>query len=358
MAKNITSEAEVVCGLDLGDKVSRVCVLGKTSGEVLEESRIRMTPAGMRGRFEGVRRMRVAIEVGTHSPWVKELLEELGHEVIVANPRKVRLIGESRNKDDKLDAERLARLARVDPLLLSPVRHRGKEARADLGVARSRDALVKARTGLINHVRGSVKSFGGRVRKCGSDTFARVANDTLPDELRLALEPIVDTIASLTEKIRQYDKQIKKMVEERYPEAAHVQHIKGVGHLTALVYVLVLEYPERFRKSREVGPYLGMVPARRASGDSDPKLRITKGGDPYLRRLLVNAAHYILGPFGEDCDLRRYGLRIQQRGGAYAKQRAVIAVARKLAVLMHRLWITGEVYEPFYNQNKYEITAA
>ena len=173
-----------------------------------------MTPAGIRSRFEGVRRMRVAIEVGTHSPWVKELLEELGHEVIVANPRKVRLIGESRNKDDKLDAERLARLARVDPLLLSPVRHRGREARADLGVARSREALVKVRTDLINHVRGSVKPFGGRVRKCGSGAFAGVANDTLPDELRAALEPILDTIASLTEKIHQYDKQIEKMVKD------------------------------------------------------------------------------------------------------------------------------------------------
>jgi transposase len=270
----------------------------------------------------------------------------------------VRLIGESRDKSDKLDAERLARLARVDPLLLSPVRHRGKEARADLAIARSRDALVKVRTDLINHVRGSVKPFGTRIKSSSTGGFARVAHDAIPDELTVALRPVLETITALTAKIRQYDKQIERIIDERHPVAAHLEQIKGVGPLTALVYVLVVEDPERFAKSREVGPFLGLVPARRASGDSDPKLRITKSGDVYLRRLLVNAAHYILGPFGDDCDLRRYGLRIQQRGGAWAKQRAVIAVARKLAVLMHRLWITGEVYDPFYSLQKTTTTAA
>ena len=358
MAKNITGGIELVCGLDLGDKRSYVCTVDVASGEVMEESRIRTTPGAVRCRFGGMERMRVAIEVGTHSPWVKEELEEAGHEVIVANPRKVRLIGESRDKDDRMDAERLARLARVDPLLLSPVRHRGKEGRADLGIARSRDALVRARTDLINHVRGTVKPFGARIRSSSAGGFVQAAKDAIPDELKTALDPILETIGSLTSRIREYDKAIERVVEERYPVATHLQQIRGVGHLTALVYVLVLEDAERFSKSREVGPYLGLVPARRMSGDSDPRLRITKAGDVYLRRLLVNAAHYILGPFGEDCDLRRYGHRIQQRGGPYAKQRAVIAVARKLAVLMHRLWMTGEVYEPFHNHHDTEIEAA
>jgi len=352
MAKSITSGFEVVCGVDLGDKKSVACVIEMASGEVVEESQIRTTPAGMRRRFGGVGRMRIAIEVGTHSPWVSTLLQELGHEVVVANPRKVRLIGESRTKNDRMDAEYLARLARVDPRLLSPVTHRGVEARADLALVKSRDTLVRSRTMLINHVRGMVKPFGVRIRSSSAHGFARAAEGAIPEVLRAALDPVLEVIGSLTVKIREFDKTIERVVEERYPVAAHLQQIRGIGPLTSLAFVLILEDPDRFRKSRDVGPYLGMVPARRSSGESDPQLRITKAGDEFLRRLLVNAAHYILGPFGEECDLRRHGLRIAERGGKNAKKRAVVAVARKLAVLMHRLWVTGEVYDPFYNQQQ------
>lgn len=352
MLESITSGFEVVCGVDLGDKKSVACVIEMASGEVVEESQIRTTPAGMRRRFGGVGRMRIAIEVGTHSPWVSTLLQELGHEVVVANPRKVRLIGESRSKDDRMDAEYLARLARVDPRLLSPVTHRGVEARADLALVKSRDALVRSRTMLINHVRGMVKPFGVRIRSSSAHGFVGAAEGAIPEALKPALDPVLEVIASLTVKIREFDKTIEGVVEERYPVAAHLQQIRGIGPLTSLAFVLILEDPDRFRKSRDVGPYLGMVPARRSSGESDPQLRITKAGDGFLRRLLVNAAHYILGPFGEECDLRRHGLRIAERGGKNAKKRAVVAVARKLAVLMHRLWVTGEVYDPFYNQQQ------
>ncbi len=352
MLESITSGFEVVCGVDLGDKKSVACVIEMASGEVVEESQIRTTPAGMRRRFGGVGRMRIAIEVGTHSPWVSTLLQELGHEVVVANARKVRLIGESRTKNDRMDAEYLARLARVDPRLLSPVTHRGVEARADLALVKSRDTLVRSRTMLINHVRGMVKPFGVRIRSSSAHGFARAAEGAIPEVLRAALDPVLEVIGSLTVKIREFDKTIERVVEERYPVAAHLQQIRGIGPLTSLAFVLILEDPDRFRKSRDVGPYLGMVPARRSSGESDPQLRITKAGDEFLRRLLVNAAHYILGPFGEECDLRRHGLRIAERGGKNAKKRAVVAVARKLAVLMHRLWVTGEVYDPFYNQQQ------
>lgn len=350
MAESITMDVDVVCGVDLGDKTSWVCVLDREKGEVIEQAQIRTTPVGFRNRFSGGKRVRIAVEVGTHSPWVSELLEELGHDVVVANPRKVRLIGESRRKDDRIDAERLARLARVDPKLLSPVRHRGVEVRADLAVIKARDELVAVRTSLINHVRGTVKPFGVRIQSCSTHTFADRAMLSIPESLKPALEPVIEMISFLSKRIREYDRKIEEIVEVRYPEATHLKQIKGVGSLIALTFVLTLEDPERFRKSRSVGPFLGLVPALRASGDSNPQLRITKEGDPFLRKSLINGAHYILGAFGEDCDLRRYGLRIQQRGGKNAKKRAVVAVARKLAVLMHRLWITGEIYDPLYNK--------
>ena len=125
-----------------------------------------------------------------------------------------------------------------------------------------------------------------------------------------------------------------------------MRQVKGVGPITALAYGLTLENAEHFAKSRAVGPYLGLVPKQEDSGESQPQLGISKAGDTMVRKLLVGSAHYILGPFGPDTDLRGYGLRLCERGGKNAKKRAAVAVARKLAVLLHRLWVSGEVYEP------------
>jgi len=131
-----------------------------------------------------------------------------------------------------------------------------------------------------------------------------------------------------------------------------LKQVKGVGTQIALTYLLTIEDPHRFAKSRDVGCFLGLRPGRRDSGESQPQMHISKEGDPYLRTMLVQGAHYILGPFGADSDLRRWGLKLAARGGKNAKKRAVVAVARKLAVLLHRLWVTGEVYEPLHNSHK------
>jgi transposase len=338
-------------GVDLGDKFSEVYVLDQ-DGEVLEESRIPTTKSALKRKFAPLPPCRIAMEVGSHSRWASQCLKELHHEVIVADARKLRLIYENPRKDDRADSEYLARLARLDPKLLSPIYHRGKQAQAHLAILRSRDILVASRTKLINHVRGSVKSSGARLPSCSARSFHNKAPEHIPEDLQPALLPILDTIASLTHQIYAYDHQIQKLCEEDYPETKPMRTVSGVGYLTSLAYVLTLENPRRFPKSREVGPALGLVPRRDQSGEQDPQLHITKTGDPYLRRLLVHSAHYILGPFGEDCDLRRWGLKLAERGGKNAKKRAAVAVARKLAVLLHHLWVTGEVYEPFHNQRQ------
>src|SRR5687768_8468144 len=343
---------KVTAGLDLGDKYSYLCLIDTLSGEVIEEGRLRTTPETLRRRFASEPSLRIAIETGTHSPWASRVLEECGHEVLVANARKLRLIYANKRKTDEVDAENLARLARLDPKLLYPVRHRGEGSQAHMALIRSRQALVGCRTQLVNHVRGAVKSFGARLPKCPARSFHKRAPEHIPDALMPALGPILEQIGSLTERIREYDRKLQEISEERYPETKLLRQVEGIGPLTALTFVLTLEDPYRFEKSRSVGAYLGLVPARDQSGDSDPQKRISKEGDEMLRKLLVGSAHYILGPFGSDSDLRRHGQKIASRGAKNAKKRAAVAVARKLSVLLHSLWVSGEVYEPLRNTHR------
>ena len=344
----------MTAGLDIGDKYSYLCLIDSEDGQMIEEGRLRTTPEALRRRFASERPLRIAIEAGTHSPWVSRLLEECGHEVLVANARKLRLIYANKRKTDQIDAENLARLARLDPRLLYPLKRRGEDAQAHMALIRSRQALVDCRTQFVNHVRGAVKSFGHRLPKCPARSFHNRAPEHIPQALQPALEPILEQIGSLTQRIRDYERQLEKVSEEHYPETGLLRQVEGVGPLTALTFVLSLEDPYRFEKSRSVGAYLGLVPASDRSGESNPQKRISKEGEEMLRKLLVSGAHYILGPFGSDSDLRRHGQKIASRGGKNAKKRAAVAVARKLAVLLHSLWVSGEVYDPLRNTHRRE----
>jgi len=343
------NESAFSIGIDIGDKKSRYCILDAQGG-ILAEEALSTTQAEFTAYFSSIPKARIAIEVGTHSPWISALLESHGHTVYVANPRKMESIHKNRRKNDKVDARTLARLVRADPELLYPIRHRGVEVREDLVVLRARGALVSARTSLINSMRGLVKSVGERLPKCSAESFHNSVTDAIPERLGPALRPMLEQIQSLTAKIKEYDKLVDALAAKKYPETEVLRQVKGVGALTSLAFVLTIENPDRFEKSRDVGPYLGLVPKQDDSGDSSPQLRITKTGDMMVRRLLVGSGHYILGPFGEDCDLRRHGLKMAARGGKNAKRRAVVAVARKLGVLLHRPWRTGEVYEPLHNE--------
>jgi transposase len=332
-------------GLDLGDKTSRYYGLDQYGNET-KEGGVATTKKALTAVFGKMQRSRIALEVGTHSPWVSRLLESFGHEVIVANARRVRVISESNRKNDKMDAQLLARLARVDPELLYPIRHRGERAQEHLAMIRSRAALVDGRTGLINTVRGQAKSFGERLGVCDADQMRVEKLEKLPAGMRAALEPVLGMVEQMTEKIHEYDKQLAEIARQEYPETALLEQISGVGLLIALTFLLTLDDPTRFAKSRDVGAYLGLKPKQRDSGESQPQLSISKEGDVYLRRLLVQGAHYILSTRGPDTDLKRWGLKLAGSGSKKAKKRAVIGVARKLAVLLHVLWVSGEAYEP------------
>ena len=332
-------------GVDLGDKWSRYCILD-LQGETLSEGPLQTRQAELAEFFHALPSARVVIEVGTHSPWVQEVIAGEGHEVLVANPRLMEGSKRRKRKNDRIDAHKLARLGRVDPQSLHPITHRSREVRQDLVLLRARDALVEARTELINTTRGLVKSQGTRLPQCSSESFGHKVEDSIPAEAREALLPLVQLADGMSACIQEYDRRIEELAREKYENTKLLRQVKGVGPLTSLAYVLTLENPERFPKSRDVGPYLGLVPKQEDSGESQPQLGISKTGDTMVRKLLVGSAQYILGPFGPDTDLRRYGLRLCERGGKNAKKRAAVAVARKLAVLLHRLWVSGEVYEP------------
>ncbi len=330
-------------GIDLGDRFSRYCIV-HADGEVMEEGRIATTAAALQRHFAGEARQRIALEWGTHSPWVSRLLQDMGHEVWVANARKLRAITASESKNDRNDAEKLARFAAYDPRLLSPIRHRSRERQRDLNLLQARDTLVRARAMLVNALRGLIESAGHRLPKCSTEWFARVAGKAIPPGYEVVARPLLEQVAQLTQQIRGMDQQIE-MLAKPYPEVETLRSVPGVGPVIAAAYVLTLDSPTE--KSRAVGAFLGLRPRQSQSGNSDPQHRISKTGDDYLRRLLVQAAHYTLGPFAPDSQLRRWGLKLAARGGKRGKKRAVVAVARKLAVLLHTLWRRGERYRPF-----------
>src|ERR1700683_3704955 len=347
----ILHEQKQTIGVDLGDRWSFYWVLDE-AGKIILEQKVATTPEAMKQTFGKIPRSLIALETGTHAPWASRLLTELGQEVLVAHAQKVERITKSNRKDDRRVARTLARLARMDPELLGPVRHRSAQAQIHLTVIRARAELVSTRTALVNAARGLVKSYGQRLPKCGTQQVSRELAAGLSTELREVLESLLQEVESLHERIQEYEVRMEKIAQESYPHVALLKQVKGVGTQIALTYVLTLEDPHRFRKSRDVGCFLGVRPGRRNSGQSEPQKHISKEGDRYLRTMLVQGAHYILGPFGEDSDLRRWGLKLAKRGGKNAKKRAVVAVARKLAVLLHRLWVNGEVYEPLHNSHK------
>lgn len=349
MKKDQTTPQTVI-GIDLGDKKHAVCVMNQ-AGKILREISIPNNAASLKrlcGEFPAAL---AVIEVGTHSPWISRLLKDCGLTVLVANPRKVKAIYANTRKSDRLDAVILARLGRLDPELLHPIEHNSEQAQHDLLPVKMRDTLVRQRTASITSLRGSMKSLGVRLPSCSSASFPKQARAMLGAEgchdLLSIAEPILLSIEGLSKQIVAYDKIIEETATERYPEVARLREIPGVGPITSLSFVLMVENPDRFSDSRDVGAWLGLVPRRDQSGDTDKQMPISKAGNRYLRRLLVQSAQYILGHFGPDCDLKRYGQRIAARGGKAARKRAIIALARKLSVIMLALWKQEGTYEPF-----------
>jgi transposase len=346
--KNATARkrTQITIGLDLGDRRHTYYVLDG-AGKMAREGSLGNTREPLATMARSYPGATVVMEAGTHSPWVSRFLQELGLRVIVANPRKTRAIYQNERKSDRHDAMMLARLARMDPTLLHPVEHGSQEAQQDMLQLKLRDSLVRARVALINAVRFTLKSLGYPVSNPSSERFHKLVLSEVPESIGEMIAHNVAAIAELTQRIKALEVSISRLAAERYPETIYLQQVSGVGPITSLYFVLKVGTPGRFQRTRDIGAFLGLCPRRDQSGETDKELRISKCGDQYLRCLLVNAAQYILGPFGTDSALREHGLRLAQEGTARAKKRAVVAVARKLAVLLLTLWKSREPYESF-----------
>jgi transposase len=348
MKQSTVTADQYTIGLDLGDSRSTLCVLD-ARGQIVEEANVLTRGEALRDRFHRPR-ARVVMEACGQSSWIGDLLEELGHEVCVINPRQLKLISHSVKKTDRNDARLLARIGRTDVGLLQPTHRRRVEYRNARTVLKTRRSLVEARTRLVNSVRSTAKGYGCKIRTCSTECFAKAATASLPAELRKMTQPQLDALSFLTKQIESCDLEIERLGREQFPQTELLRRIHGVGPQVALAFVAAIDEPDRFRRSREVGPYLGLTPRRDQSGDSDPRLRISKHGDGSVRSLLVSSATHILRVRAPDSDLKRFG---QRTAGGHPsprdRGRARIAVARKLAVLMHHLLQSGEVYEPLRN---------
>ncbi len=335
---------QTTIGIDLGDRHSRVCVLDHETGEI-EEFSISMCPNAFRERMARVRRARVVIECGTQSLWVGHTLMDLGFDLIVANPRNLALIAKSHLKTDRVDARMLAELGGSSLRLLQPVTLRSMATQRDLALMRVRDALVKDRTEQVNRLRMILKPFGIRIKTGTGRGMIEDVRCKSPDELVEVTAPLIRTIEHLNQEIRGLDRKIATLIEERYPQARLLMTVDGIGPITALSTVLTIDDPKRFKGSRSAGAYAGLAPGKFESGRIRRDMGITKTGSLLWRCHLINSAQYILSSRGKDCDLRRIGLEIASRGGPKGKRRAVVAVARRLAVMMHRMLIEHREFE-------------
>ena len=344
------SAATLTIGLDVGDRYTHACVVDSTR-KVLEEFKFPTDRAGLAKKLSRSS-CQIILEVGPHSRWMQKSLEGLGHRVRVVDARKVELIAKGTMKTDRRDAHTLALLGAGVPELLGDVKHRSEQAQADLGVLLTRDHFIDLRTATINRVRGVLKACGVKVPRMSTKAFHTRVGELVPAHLRPALVPLLEELGTIHLRIRRLDDTLQRELAPRYPAVERLTQVDGVGTLTALAYALSIDDPSRFKKSRDIGPFVGLCPRKHSSGDSDPQLSITRAGNPFLRRILVQGAQYVLGPYGPDCELRRHGQKLVLRGGKCAKKRAVVAVARKMAVLLHRLWVDATPYDPWYQHKR------
>lgn len=342
----------IYCGMDVHKKYIRVSQIDE-EGDVIGELKLRTKKKFLQRQFDLEEPMRIVLETGTHAAWIARTLRDLGHEVIVAHARRIQLICQSRKKDDRTDAEVLARLGRSDLDLLIDTHVRGEAAQRIRTMLNARRALVESRTKLSNQVRSTVRQAGFRLPDGDPARLPELIEESEIEPILLeAVRPLAEMITELTEQIEEYEETLKE-IADRIDVVKRLRQIDGVGWQTALCFVVTIEKPGRFQKSKKVAAYVGLDPTVRNSGNEDSDENntgsISKRGDSLLRWLLVQAGHSLMRT-KKDSELKQFAERIKERK---CTQVAAVAAARKIAVLMHVLWVTQRDYERFYHRDNH-----
>lgn len=339
-------------GLDIGDRRITAFVIEPTGDGRLEE--LSATIAGMTEFFNDLPNASlIAMEATTNSVWIDDLADSLGHLPIVATPARLNDLYPKRNRDDQSDAERLARIAQVDPMILLPVEHRSRQMEQDYTLFQARERLVEHRTALNNFVKNKAKSFGARLPGGRPENLPRVGRDNLPASVLEVVEGTLNEMESLNAEIKRYDKLIKKAAV-RYPVVKDLlTSIPGVGTSTALIYVLALQDWRRFPGTREVKSFLGLAPRLKRSEDRKRELGYITS-HPIARRYLIQAASYHLWMHKQETDLQKWGRRLADRKGEDGRKIAQFSTAGKIAGLLWRLWKDGMLYMP-HSGKEYEV---
>lgn len=328
------------CGIDLASKSSAICILG-SNGEILFEGACPTDEDGFRQALKSWRTLHCVIEASPLSEWVARMLESLGHEVVVIDPRRAKAIITSKKKTDKLDARNLARMGRTG--WYTQVHRKTEEARLLRSHLKARKGLIDAQRQQNNRIRGLLRAHGIKVGQVSSGRFEGHVDKLVRRKcpaLITAIRPLLDLWVSIRESLTVMTKGVKQMAKQD-ATCQLLMSAPGVGPMVASAYVATIDDPSRFRRGAQVAAYLGLVPSIIQSGESEYRGRITKEGDRLLRWLLVEAAHVLLTRSGTDSALKRWGKRLEKREGS---SKAKVAVARKLAIVLHRIWLTGEPY--------------
>ena len=259
MPKNTQPRSSPTIGLDVGDRVTHVCVLDGQRG-VVQRSRCATRREALLSALAPYADARVILEAGSQSPWLAAALRKAGFAVQVADPRRVALISQDPRKTDRRDAEVLARLGSALPELIGSVHHRDERTQADVSVLRARDQVVAMRARVILQIRGLHKALGHRLPSSSAAAFRRRVLDEVAPLLRPAILPLLSVLEQLEVTIAEYDRQLAEMARTRYPAALALQQVHGVGPITSVAFVLTVDDPARFRSSRQVGSWLGLCP--------------------------------------------------------------------------------------------------
>ena len=339
-------QPEYVIGIDIGNEGSSVCCLDPSTSEVIGEKRIATTKEGITEYLDEFDQpCQVVMEATTHSPWISELVEELGHEAIVSSPHAISKLFRHKKRTDETDAENLARVCAFDRALLAPIYHRSPQERMDFAIIQARDHLVKTRTKLVNFIRGKARSCGCPIAGVTAKKFSP-AEEQLSPELQETLGPVFEILPQINQGIKDLEKMAAEVSEERYPVTELLRTVPGVGPLASLSYVLTIGSPDRFDSKGAVARYLGLAPKIDRS-EKREKFDDFSTSHKITRQHLIEAANYHLWINPAGSQLKEAGQRLKERRGQYGTGIAQFATARKLAELLYVLWRDGQEYLPY-----------